>query len=328
VSEATSQGQLAFAVSAGQAETGAGAEEAMAIPLSGKSEPNIAAKDNGVEPAGTLIEPGRALALSDFTAPAMSAGERLMVLAYRLGVPGSTMAAPFRKPARPRLLATVDCPLRGDRVAGVALRAGHFLVHGVKAPIGQMDFSPSAKLTQPFERTVHGFTWLADLAASAPREQCVASAERVLSAWLAANPRPGKGPAWKVGHAGHRLLGWLVHAPMILSGQDKALRGTVLHAVSETARWLDRNVARAEDRLAEVAGWCGITAAGLLLPDGKARRLFGEAGLIRALGELGVTMAACCRAARLTRWKRSRCCCRSKPAIARPGATHRRRWTR
>ena len=286
MSEAASQGQLAFAVSAAQAETGAGAEEAMAIPLTGKSEPNIAAKDNGVEPAGTLIEPGRALALSDFTAPAMSAGERLMVLAYRLGVPGSTMAAPFRKPARPRLLATVDCPLRGDRVAGVALRAGHFLVHGVKAPIGQMDFSPSAKLTQPFERTVHGFTWLADLAASAPREQCVASAERVLSAWLAANPRPGKGPAWKVGHAGHRLLGWLVHAPMILSGQDKALRGTVLHAVSETARWLDRNVARAEDRLAEVAGWCGITAAGLLLPDGKARRLFGEAGLIRALGEL------------------------------------------
>jgi len=35
-----------------------------------------------------------------------------------------------------------------------------------------------------------------------------------------------------------------------------------------------------------VAGWCGIVAAGLLLPDGKPRRLFGEAGLVRALGEL------------------------------------------
>jgi uncharacterized heparinase superfamily protein len=35
-----------------------------------------------------------------------------------------------------------------------------------------------------------------------------------------------------------------------------------------------------------VAGWVGIVAAGLLLPDGRARRLYGEAGLIRALGEL------------------------------------------
>ena len=97
---------------------------------------------------------------------------------------------------------------------------------------------------------------------------------------------PGKGAAWQVGNAGHRLLNWLVFAPLILSGPDKALRGRVLAAMGETARWLDRNVSRAEDRLAEVAGWCAITAAGLLLPDGKPRRLFGEAGLMRALGEL------------------------------------------
>jgi uncharacterized heparinase superfamily protein len=57
-------------------------------------------------------------------------------------------------------------------------------------------------------------------------------------------------------------------------------------ALAETARWLDRNVGKAEDRLAELAGWCAIVAAGLLLPDGKPRRLFGEAGLVRALGEV------------------------------------------
>ena len=38
--------------------------------------------------------------------------------------------------------------------------------------------------TQPFERTLHGFTWLRDLLASAPRAQCAATAERVLVAWL------------------------------------------------------------------------------------------------------------------------------------------------
>ena len=168
----------------------------------------------------------------------------------------------------------------------MALRAGHFLLHGVKAPIAQLDFSPVAKLTPPFERVVHGFTWLADLSSSGARAQCAPVAERVQAAWLDANPGTGKGAAWRVENAGLRLLGWLVHAPLLLAGEDKALRGRTLDAIAETARWLDRHVTRADDRQAEVAGWCAITAAGLLLPEGKPRRLYGEAGLIRALGEL------------------------------------------
>lgn len=253
----------------------------MAIPLD--SEP---AEPLATQPAGDRVEPGRALALGDFAAPATTAGERLIRLAYRLGIPGPTLVAPFRKRVTPRLLATVENPLPGDRIGGMALRAGHFLIHGVKAPIGQVDFSAVARLTPPFERTIHGFSWLADLDACAPRQQCTPTAERILLAWLEANPKPGKGTAWKIGHSGHRLLGWLVHAPLLLSGNDKRLRRRMLAALTETARWLDRNVGKAEDRLAELAGWCAIVAAGLLLPDGKPRRLFGEAGLVRTLGEL------------------------------------------
>lgn len=268
-------------------------EEALALPLdSGRAEPLATAKKKrgasgkAKRAEDELIEPGRALVLTDFGPPATSAGEKLIRLAYRLGLSGSTLTAPLRKPAKPRLLATVDTPLGGDRVAGVALRAGHFLVHGVKAPILQMDFASAARLTPPFERVVHGFEWLRDLSASAPREQCIPTAERVLAVWLEANPRPGKGAAWQVGNAGHRLLNWLVFAPLILSGSDRQLRAKALNAATETARWLDRNASRAEDRLAEVAGWCAIVAAGLLMPDGKPRRLYGEAGLMRALGEL------------------------------------------
>lgn len=242
------------------------------------------------EPQGEVIEPGRALALANFALPAIGTGDRLVRLAYRLGVPGSALTGPFRKPPKTRLLATVLNPLPGNRIAGTALRAGHFLVHGVKAPIAQIDFAGAARMAPPLERVVHSFAWLADLEACAPREQAAPVAEKILAAWLAANPkppaRPGKGPAWSVGNAGMRELNWLVHAPLILSGHDKALRGKVLAALTENARWLDRNVGRAEDLLAEVAGWCGIVAAGLLLPDGKPRRLFGEAGLIRSLGEL------------------------------------------
>lgn len=254
--------------------------ETRALPLGPGDEPTRAEGR-----AAKVIEPGRALALAEFAPPSVGAGEALIRLAYRLGISGSTLSAPFRKPTRARLLATVKSPLAGERTAGMALRAGHFLVHGVKAPIAQIEFGGAARLTPPFERTVHGFAWLRDLAACTPREQCTATAERVLTAWIAANPNPGKGAAWQVENAGNRLLNWLVHAPLILSGSDAKLRGRVLAAMSETARWLDRNVGQASDRLGGVAGWCAIVAAGLLMPEGKPRRLFGEAGLVRALGE-------------------------------------------
>ena len=230
------------------------------------------------------IEPGRALALADFSPPQVSASERLIRLAYGLGLPASALN-PFRKRARPRLTATVSSPLAGDSASGTALRAGHFLLHGVKLPIADTEFS-GPRLSPPFERLVHGFGWLADLASCAPRPQCAPVAERIFAAWLAANPRPGAGPAWDVGNTGLRLLAWLIHAPLLLSSQDRKLRGKVLTTFEDTARWLDRHVGRAEDKLSEVAGWVGITTAGLLLAEGHARRLYGEGGLIRALGDL------------------------------------------
>ncbi len=265
-----------------------------AMPLGGHTEAGVLTVAEAPVPVATgedeVIEPGRALALADFSPPTLGAGERLLRLAYRLGVPAHALTAPFAKPTRPRLLATVSNPLPGSKMAGTALRAGHFLVHGVKAPIAQIDFGGAARISPPLERVVHGFGWLADLEAAAPREQAVPVAERVLGAWLAANPKPpakpGKGPAWSVGTAGQRALNWLVHAPLILSSEDKQQRARVLAALSETARWLDKHVSRADDALSEVAAWCGIVAAGLLLPEGKPRRLYGEAGLVRALGEL------------------------------------------
>lgn len=264
-----------------------------AIPLAGGNEADLVnelATQPAPPPPGELVEPGRALALADFGPPSLGIGERLIRMAYRLGISGPTLSAPFAKAAKPRLLATAASPLGGSKVAGTALRAGHFLVHGVKSPIAQIDFAGAGRMAPPLERTVHAFAWLADLEACAPRETVAPVAERILGAWLDANPkppsRPGKGPAWSVDNTGNRLLNWLVHAPLILSGEDRGLRTRTFDAIAETARWLDKNVGRAEDRLGEVAGWCGIVAAGLLLPQGKPRRLFGESGLIRALGEM------------------------------------------
>ena len=269
--------------------------DAPALPLSASPRNDasyIVAAPADLAAPDLIIEPGHALALADFASPSLGAGERLVRLAYRLGVPGGVLRSPFRKAPRARMLATVENPLPGQRAAGTALRAGWLSVHGGRLTLADLDYA-SKTITPPFERALHGFRWLDDLAASGPRETAAPLAETLLAGWLAAHhrrgkgpARPRKGPAWDVGNTGQRLLGWLIHAPLILSGHDQALRGDILAALDETARWLDRHVGQAADRLGEVAGWCGIVAAGLLLPEGKPRRLYGEAGLLRALGEL------------------------------------------
>ncbi len=236
------------------------------------------------EVTARVLEPSRALVPSDLAAPSLGAGDRFLRFAYRLGIPGHTLASPLKRPGKQRLAAVVDSPLTGDRASGVALRAGHFLVHGVKAPIAQMDFaSSSVRLTPPFQRVVHGFAWMRDLAGACPRQQAAPVASRVTSRWLDTNPKPGKAAAWEVEHVGNRLLAWLVHAPLVLD--DVKLRDRLLEAMAETARWLDRNVGKAQDGIGLITGWTAIVAAGLLLPDGRARRLFGESGLARALGD-------------------------------------------
>ncbi|MBD2843108.1 heparinase II/III family protein [Erythrobacter rubeus] len=265
------------------------AQDQSALPLPAGAEPKrrrAPAQSDMEQPVAAQVETSRALALTDVIAPRTKPGEALIRLAYRMGVPGHALAAPFRRPAPLRVLATVESPVTGDRMAGTALRAGHFLVHGVKLPIGQVDCDSSGRLSPGLERAVHSFSWVYDLAASAPRADCVTVAERITSNWLAANPEPGKGPAWEVENAGLRLMAWLVHAPLVLSGQDTKLKPKLLAAIGETAAWLDRKAPRDGAGLGQVAGLAAVTAAGLLLPEGKPRRLFGEASLIRALGDL------------------------------------------
>lgn len=235
------------------------------------------------------LEPARALVPADF-APRGNPIDAVIGWAYRWGVPGALLAAPLRKPARLRLLGTPQSPLEGDRTRGTAIRAGHFLVEGLKLPLGDADFSATARSAVPLQKLLHGFTWLRDLAAAAPRETAAPIAEALSARWLEANSEQdaafGKGPAWSVERAGERLLAWLVHAPLVLSGEQPTMRPRMLRGIERTARWLDRHVAKEQDRLAALTGWCAITAAGLLLPDGKPRRIFGESGLLDALGEL------------------------------------------
>ncbi|MFM7403361.1 MAG: heparinase II/III family protein [Erythrobacter sp.] len=260
--------------------------EAPSLPLALGAEPGVelAAPLPADEPQ--LGEPSRALALSDVIAVKSGPGEALIRLAYRMGIPGHAIAAPFRRPQALRVLATVESPNRGDRTAGTALRAGHFLIQGARLPIASFDFAPAAYHAPGVERVVHSFSWLADLAASAPRADGAGVAERIAHQWLKKHSAPGKGPAWEAELAGLRLVAWLVHAPLLLGGSDKALKSRLLAAIADTATWLDKRSPREPAGLGQVAGWAGVVAAGLLLPHGKPRRLFGEAGLVKGLGDM------------------------------------------
>jgi len=262
------------------------------LSLSDAAEPG-AAQPKPAPPSQTPPhpqEPSRALALGDMIAVRAGPGEALIRLAYRLGVPGHALSQPFRRPPPLRVLATVECPAQGDRAAGTALRAGHFLIHAVRLPIASMDFGSAARLAPGVERVLHSFSWLADLAASAPRADGCAVAERITGQWLHANAAPARGPAWEVEYVGLRLVAWLVHAPLVLAGHGaeggRGLKSRLLTAIGETAAWLDKKAPRETVGFGQVAGWAGIVAAGLLLPNGKPRRLFGEDGLIKALGDM------------------------------------------
>lgn len=230
-----------------------------------------------------VLAPARALVPQEIGAPRVGPGERLIRIAYAAGVRGRLITSPFSKPDKRRVLSTVIPPVEGDRAAGMALRAGHFLVHGIKLPIAQLEFGPGHRMAPPLERTIHAYGWLRDLGGSGARPQVEATALRIHRMWLDAHPLPGKGPAWEMEIAARRVLAWLVHAPLILS--NKAVRGRTLVALDKAAGWLDAQVNKAPDKHAEVIGWGALIAAGLLLPEGKPRRLFAEAGLARALGD-------------------------------------------
>ena len=181
-----------------------------------------------------------------------------------------------------RLLASPDDPIRGDKTRGMAIRAGHFLHNGMKQPLSNIDFA-NLKLPPLFEEYVHGFRWLRDLAEAGPRAQCAPIAEKLMNRWLDVHAEKVTDPAWRADYAGARILFWSAHAPLILSNNDLIYRSRVLRNMARTARHLDHGADKAEEGLPRLIAWCGVVAASLIIPDGKPRQIFGEAGLKRAL---------------------------------------------
>lgn len=181
-----------------------------------------------------------------------------------------------------KLVAVPEDPMPGDARAGIALLKGEIAWRGETLPIAELDFA-KLQVSQPLVDHLHGFGWLRDLATAGTRAAAIPVAESIMRKWMAAHGETASDPAWRYDLCAQRIFAWSAHAPLILSSGDIIYRSAVLNGLARTARHLDRGAERAPPGAPRIAAWAGVVAAGLLIPGGEPRRLFGEAGLMRAL---------------------------------------------
>ena len=180
-----------------------------------------------------------------------------------------------------KLIAVPDDPLLGDASRGQALLGGRLTFRGEGVAIEGLDLR-TAPLSPALAEHLHSFAWLRDLSTVATRAQGAPVAEDLMGRWLIAHGERVTPLAWRPDLWGRRILFWTAHAPLILSSTDLVYRSKVLNALARGARHIDRSADKAAPGPARVAAWCGVIAAGLLIPGGDPRRAFGEAGLQRA----------------------------------------------
>ena len=181
-----------------------------------------------------------------------------------------------------RLAAMPDDPIVGDPARGRALLAGRLSFRGETQAIAGLDFARPL-WSAAFGDYLHSFAWLRDLSTVATLAQAAPIATQLTTTWLDAHGETVADPAWTPEAWGRRVLYWSLHTPLILRGIDADHDARVLDTLARGARHLDRSADKATPGAARIAAWCGVVAAGLLIPCNDPRRGFGEAGLGRAL---------------------------------------------
>ncbi|MBM6576980.1 heparinase II/III family protein [Microvirga sp. SRT01] len=204
--------------------------------------------------------------------------DRLHRLTWRTPIHGMRLKG--RYPLK--LIAVPDDPVLGNAACGQALLDGQIGFRGEVRAIDTLDFA-RPDWSGAFGAYVHSFAWLRDLSSGATRAAGATVAEGLMQRWLSVHGTKIDGAAWSPENWGRRILFWTAHAPLILSSTDLIYRSQVLNTLARGARHLDRSADKAPAGAPRIAAWCGVVAAGLLIPGGDPRLAFGEAGLTRAL---------------------------------------------
>ncbi|WP_294354398.1 heparinase II/III family protein [uncultured Sphingomonas sp.] len=181
-----------------------------------------------------------------------------------------------------KLLAVPADPIAGSAEYGEALTAGWLAWRTEFRALDEVTFASSIGSTA-FDDHAQSFAWLRDLWATPDRTAATRTAEILTQRWLAVHGERVTERGWRPDLWGRRMLIWTAHAPLLLSSTDLIYRSSVLSALARGARHLDRTAEKTPVGVRRIAAWCGVVAAGLLIPGGDPRRAIGEAGLERAL---------------------------------------------
>ena len=110
---------------------------------------------------------------------------------------------------------------------------------------------------------VHGFAWLDDLAAVGDA-QARARAQDWTWEWIARYGR-GQGPGWTPELTGRRLMRWINHAFLLLSGRDAAQSLMYFRVLTTQTVFLSRTWGQALPGLARFEALTGMISSGLAL---------------------------------------------------------------
>jgi uncharacterized heparinase superfamily protein len=156
----------------------------------------------------------------------------------------------------------------GDAARGAALLAGEFRFAGeaLRGPTPPW----TAAMRAEFLAGLHGFSWLADLAAAGDAAAW-GKAREWTADWLehcdAWDPL-----AWRADVTGDRLLAWITYFPTLAGrDEDAALRTRLLGSLARQARHLQRVAAREAPGLPRLAALRGLVTAAAAL--GRERML-------------------------------------------------------
>ena len=152
---------------------------------------------------------------------------------------------------------------------GKQLVAGNFLFGG------QLLEAPGVSIWQVeadepgFAEDAHGFAWLDDLAAVGD-SAAKARAQSWVWDWIARYGR-GKGPGWTPDLTGRRLIRWINHALLLLSGRDRTQTDAYYRMLSAQVVFLSRRWRYAAPGLPRFEALTGLISAGLALTGMEAR---------------------------------------------------------
>jgi uncharacterized heparinase superfamily protein len=184
-----------------------------------------------------------------------------------------------------KLLAAPTDPLTGNETRGTAIRMGKLHYLGMDFSIADGDFA-EPPLPPAFLDYLHRFDWLRDLGMAANRSEGAPIAAQIADKWLSVHADKPRQPAWSIATSAWRFINMAAWSPYLLTSADLIYRSKILNHFARTARHLDHSAIRATQPFDRVAGWIGVCAAALLLPEGKSRRAMGEHGLAATLPDL------------------------------------------